>query len=64
MTAMFAIAANTALLDYDFRRLATDDTVNLADTYSDKVVLIVNTASKCGNTHQYEGLEQLHYLQF
>ena len=35
------------------------ETVNLKD-FAGKPVLIVNTASKCGLTPQYEGLQQLH----
>ena len=51
---------DSALLDQDFRRLASDETVNLCKEYSGKVILVVNTASKCGNTPQYDGLEKLY----
>ncbi len=37
----------------------TGDTVSLKD-YAGKYMLIVNVASKCGLTPQYEGLESLH----
>ena len=60
MTATSTFAADGDLLDQDFRKLASDDVVNLADTYEGKVLLVVNTASKCGNTPQYEGLESLY----
>ncbi|TMP77811.1 glutathione peroxidase [Pseudoalteromonas phenolica] len=33
--------------------------INFSDL-KDKVVLIVNTASECGFTYQYEGLQKLH----
>ena len=59
MTANLA-AAESELLDYDFRRLASDEVVNLGETYEGKVVLVVNTASMCGLTRQYEGLEKLY----
>ncbi len=60
MTATLTTAADNALLDFDFRRLASDEVVNLGDLYEGKVLLVVNTASKCGNTPQYEGLEKLY----
>jgi glutathione peroxidase len=53
-------ASDVALLDQDFRRLASDEVVNLSETYAGNVLLVVNTASKCGNTPQYDGLEALY----
>lgn len=48
---------------YDFKaRSLSGATVDLAQ-YRGKVVLIVNTASECGFTPQYEGLEAV-YRQF
>ena len=60
MSTTISMANDSVLLDYDFRRLATEDVVNVSETYADKVILVVNTASKCGNTPQYDGLEKLY----
>lgn len=46
------------LSDFEANRI-TGEPQPLAD-YAGKVVLVVNTASKCGFTPQYEGLEKLH----
>jgi glutathione peroxidase len=54
-----ALAAEP-VLDHSYRRLAAKETVNLRETYGGNVLLVVNTASKCGYTPQYDGLEALH----
>ena len=60
VAAMPATASGPALLDVDYRPLAGKVRVNLAREYAGQVLLVVNTASKCGYTPQYEGLEALH----
>jgi len=48
----------TTVHDFTAKALSGED-VSLAD-FRGKVLLIVNTASKCGFTPQYAGLEKLH----
>src|SRR5918911_5432703 len=53
-----AMAACPALLD---RKVTTlDERAQSLCQYAGKVLLIVNTASQCGYTPQYEGLEALY----
>ena len=47
-------------LDYHKRPLAKEEPVHLCEMMRGKVVLVVNTASKCAYTPQYEGLEKLY----
>jgi glutathione peroxidase len=48
-----------ALLSHTFPKLQDESPQDLCQ-YKGKVVLVVNTASYCGFTPQYEGLEKLH----
>jgi glutathione peroxidase len=52
-------AACPALLQHTFARLQDEKPQSLCQ-YSGRVLLVVNTASFCGFTPQYEGLEKLH----
>ncbi len=53
------VAACPALLQHTVLRLQDEQPQSLCQ-YSGKVLLVVNTASFCGFTGQYEGLEALH----
>ncbi|NDV44656.1 glutathione peroxidase [Flagellimonas sediminis] len=45
---------------YDFEAERLDGTLESMSTYKGKTIIVVNTASKCGLTPQYEGLEKLY----
>lgn len=45
---------------YDFKMKNIDGSEVKLETYKGKVVMIVNTASKCGLTPQYEGLQAVY----
>jgi glutathione peroxidase len=51
-----------ALLNHEFKRLPFGKTENLC-RYQGKVILVVNTASRCGFTPQFEGLQRI-YKQY
>ena len=57
--AQAAAAVCPPLLQHTFGRLQDDKPQPLCQ-YAGKVLLVVNTASYCGYTGQYEGLEALH----
>jgi len=46
--------------DFHKRPLGDDAPVHLCDVLGGKVVLVVNTASRCAYTPQYDGLEKLY----
>ena len=49
----------TTMGRFTFASLTKDEPISLSE-FSGKVVMVVNTASECGLTSQYKGLEQLY----
>ncbi|HVM86578.1 MAG TPA: glutathione peroxidase [Puia sp.] len=60
-TAIFSLLLIGSMSIYDFKVTALDGkaTIDFAK-YKGKKIMIVNTASKCGNTPQYADLEKLY----
>lgn len=56
---LLTTATASSIYDFKVDALSKGKSINLAD-YKGKKILIVNTASKCGFTPQYEGLEKLY----
>jgi len=48
------------LLNYSHQKLRSKETIDLCKSFKGKVILAVNTASECGFTRQFEGLETLY----
>ncbi len=53
-------AACPAWLNQDYRKLHSSQKVNLCQAFAGRPLLIVNTASHCGFTPQFKGLEAAH----
>ncbi len=55
-----AFAACPDYLNHSMRKLHSKEYINFCEAFSGRPMLIVNTASHCGYTPQFKGLEALH----
>tara|TARA_X000001036_G_scaffold381623_1_gene373773 strand:+ start:150 stop:695 length:546 start_codon:yes stop_codon:yes gene_type:complete len=53
------VSANYTQLAYDFQFQGIDGKVIKLSDYRDRVIVVVNVASRCGFTNQYDGLQNV-----
>ena len=60
LSSSYTWAACPDYLNVEMKALHSSKTVNICEDFGEKPMLIVNTASHCGFTPQFKGLEALH----